>query len=193
MATKGMTLFMYFFSSGSAPNSLAITLLSGRTALLLYTQQDKEKKTGDTKWDIWTITRVMWPLDGWAYVTSLDVASPCSTCRVRLRRCAATVGSSWLRRWCSGRVSPELWNHPSVPLKNTHTKKNFRPCSSVSADSVPSFQKASVWGCGQPRRGSVNLFDVTAVKPTLDLTQLPSVFLFEWGWRGRMLKAVDQN
>lgn len=35
MATKGITLFMYFFSSGMAPNSLAITLLSGRTPLLL--------------------------------------------------------------------------------------------------------------------------------------------------------------
>lgn len=128
MATKGMTLFMYFFSSGSAPNSLAITLLSGRAALLLYTQQDKEKKTGDTKWQTSGPSHESRDhlMGKWAYVTSLDViASPCSTCRVRIRRCAATVGSSWLRRWCSGRVSPELWNHPSVPLKNTHTQRRI--------------------------------------------------------------------
>lgn len=37
MATKGMTLFMYFFSSGRAPSSLAITLLSGSAPLLLWT------------------------------------------------------------------------------------------------------------------------------------------------------------
>lgn len=42
MATKGMTLFMYFFSSGRAPNSLAITLLSGRVPLLLCTEPDNK-------------------------------------------------------------------------------------------------------------------------------------------------------
>lgn len=36
MATKGITLFMYFLSSGMAPSSAAITLLSGRLPLLLY-------------------------------------------------------------------------------------------------------------------------------------------------------------
>ncbi len=35
MATKGITLFMYFFSSGMAPSSMAMTLLSGRAPLLL--------------------------------------------------------------------------------------------------------------------------------------------------------------
>lgn len=49
MATKGMTLFMYFFSSGRAPNSLAITLLSGRTPLLLWIDNEKEKTGAETE------------------------------------------------------------------------------------------------------------------------------------------------
>lgn len=61
MATKGMTLFMYFFSSGMAPNSLAITLLSGRAPLLLWTDPDKKKETemvretDKQKWRLWKI------------------------------------------------------------------------------------------------------------------------------------------
>lgn len=132
MATKGMTLFMYFFSSGSAPNSFAITLLSGRAALLLYTHTRIRRKRQVTQSDRHLDSHESpdhW-MGKWVYVTSLDViASPCNAFWVRIRHCAATVGSSWPHRWCSGRVSPELWNHPSMPLKNTHTKKHFRLCS----------------------------------------------------------------
>lgn len=102
---------------------------------------------------------------------------PCNACWAGIRRCAAMVGSSWPHRWCSGRVWLELSHHPSVIFGIKKEKKHkeglqtavcmyFSPWQHAS-----SFQHARVCeGCVPLRRGSVNLFDVTAVKATLVLT-----------------------
>lgn len=49
--------------------------------------------------------------------------SLCSAFRAAIRRCAATEGSSWQRRWCSGRAWPGVLSHLSVGRKNSIRKR----------------------------------------------------------------------
>ena len=49
--------------------------------------------------------------------------SLCSAFRAGTRRCAATEGSSWQRRWRSGRAWLEVLSHLSVGRKNSIRKR----------------------------------------------------------------------
>lgn len=51
---------------------------------------------------------------------------PCNACRAGIRHCAAMEGSSWRRRWCSGRAWQGVLSHPSVGRKNSIKKGAFQ-------------------------------------------------------------------